>query len=110
MGRPETQSSTLPQISWTGQFIVSRQAVLSQPLATYQALHAPFHEPADSGVHLPHAEAYCQELLDANGGTVDVSNPCWGHSIERSWNMLFGCAQPALLDDCRAGKSCGCRL
>lgn len=97
-------------ISYMGQFIVSRHAVLQKPARVYAALQAPFLEPADSRVHQPQREPFCERILAKSAGQVDVSNPCYGHSIERIWPMLFNCDDTSILADCKGRGFCGCHL
>ena len=88
--------------TWAGQFAVSRERILRNPLEKYQDLSDLFHAPAD---HPIWTEGWANN---------EPSNPTLGHALERTWPIIFDCDRPELATLCgdgvpkSGGKGCQC--
>jgi len=85
---------------YNGEFIVSRRRIQNQPTRVYSYLLSIVAAP---DAHWIHRGAV------AEGRPSIMTEPAFGHTIERSWNMLFGCfnATQCCRDDCQPG-ACQC--
>ncbi|KAJ3191575.1 hypothetical protein HK101_007589 [Irineochytrium annulatum] len=86
-----------------GQFLVSAKRIRENPKRVYQYLLDVIT--ADSG-HFVH-ELRADWLPDAG-----PSNPLFGHIIERSWAVIFDCADLSIEESCPwngDGSNCQCR-
>ncbi|WWC90332.1 uncharacterized protein L201_005265 [Kwoniella dendrophila CBS 6074] len=75
--------------TWAGQFVVSRQRILENPLRAYENLRNKFHEPKE---HWIYKEGWWNN---------EPSNPTLGHALERSWPMIFNCTDPTKVETCK---------
>ncbi|BGP25144.1 proteophosphoglycan ppg4 [Rhodotorula toruloides] len=77
-------------MAWSAQFAVSKRRILANPYARYSSLSTLLEAPSSHWIH---------NLWGPNdsGGP---SNPAFGHSVERSWPVIFGCWDPKLASEC----------
>ncbi|GAA5953688.1 hypothetical protein JCM3765_006938 [Sporobolomyces pararoseus] len=93
-------------IAWSAQHIVSARRILSNDYSKYQTLSRMIEAPEGEWIH---------QLRDPFGELGDPSNPAFGHVLERSWPLIFDCADVnELSSECRGEKTglwkgCFCR-
>lgn len=75
--------------SANGQFIVSRQRILSRSRHLYQYLAELIQAPLGHWIHDETEPA----LAKANFKTGAPANPLFGHTLERMWATIFGCGR-----------------
>ncbi|QDS76563.1 hypothetical protein FKW77_006849 [Venturia effusa] len=78
-------------LTYLGQFIASANRIRSRGLKTYTYLKKVLE--ADE-THFIHADPKQDSFQD------DVTNPYFGHTLERSWMVLFGCSEARLVEKC----------
>jgi hypothetical protein len=78
-------------LTYLGQFIASATRIRSRSLKTYEYLKKVLE--ADS-THFIHADPRQDFFQD------DVTNPYFGHTLERAWMILFGCSEARLVEKC----------
>lgn len=78
-------------LTYLGQFITSAMRIRSRGLKTYEYLKKVLE--ADQ-THFIHADPKQDFFRD------DVTNPYFGHTLERSWMVLFGCSEARLVEKC----------
>lgn len=78
-------------LTYLGQFITSATRIRSRGLKTYEYLKKVLE--AD-GTHFIHADPKQDFFQD------DATNPYFGHTLERSWMVLFGCSEARLVEKC----------
>jgi hypothetical protein len=78
-------------LTYLGQFITSATRLRSRGLETYEYLKKVLE--ADQ-THFIHADPKQDFFPD------DVTNPYFGHTLERSWMILFGCSEARLVEKC----------
>lgn len=76
-----------------GQFIASRDAILSQPLAFYQQMLDMLHAPPGHWIH--DDTAYITMPKEVEDGEENNNNPLFGHVLERLWAPILGCTEPS---------------
>jgi len=81
-----------------GQFIVSRQRILSRSRHIYQYLEELISAPDGHWIHDETEPAMAAE----NFQTGTPSNPLFGHTLERMWATIFGCTHLGI-DGCEIG-------
>lgn len=74
-----------------GAFLVSSHRIRSVPLPIYDTLLQYSEAPDAHWVHAEHSEDWARSS----------SNPLSAHVLERSWNILFDCLDPQIVDVCR---------
>ncbi|GAA5987139.1 hypothetical protein JCM5350_003858 [Sporobolomyces pararoseus] len=84
MFRGELSSPEGSVISWSAQFIASRRRIMANDYSSYRELDDMIEAPADHWLHQLWGP-------DNSGGP---SNPTFGHSVERSWPIIFDCSDP----------------
>ncbi|EIW69005.1 hypothetical protein TREMEDRAFT_73995 [Tremella mesenterica DSM 1558] len=82
--------------TWAGQFVVSRERILSNQLHLYTNLLAKFHAPPE---HWIWTEGWHNN---------EPSNPTLGHALERSWPLIFGCEDAKMAETCGEGHGPTC--
>ncbi|KAG8527412.1 uncharacterized protein KY384_007564 [Bacidia gigantensis] len=83
------------EMSWVtlwSQFIVSAQRVRERDLRAYKWLFKMMTAPKDHWIHEETQPDFIKEEYMEGESTPD--NPLFGHTLERSWNMIFNCAFP----------------
>lgn len=75
--------------SATGQFIVSRERILSRSRRIYRYLEELISAPVGHWIHNETEPAMARN--DFKTGTP--ANPLFGHTLERMWATIFGCAR-----------------
>ncbi|KAE9961578.1 hypothetical protein BLS_001736 [Venturia inaequalis] len=78
-------------LTYLGQFITSATRIRSRGLKAYEYLKKVLE--ADES-HFIHADPKQDIFQD------DVTNPYFGHTLERSWMILFGCSEKRLVEKC----------
>ncbi|TID15643.1 triose-phosphate transporter family-domain-containing protein [Venturia nashicola] len=86
-------------LTYLGQFIASATRIRGRGLKTYEYLKKVLE--ADES-HFIHADPKQDAFQD------DVTNPYFGHTLERSWMILFGCSEARLVEKC--GSWSGLRI
>ena len=76
--------------AWWSQFIVSRQRMQMHGLEKWDWLEKMIAAPKDHWVHEVEEPQFIRNIYMPEGSTPD--NPLFGHTLERSWNMIFECA------------------
>jgi hypothetical protein len=92
------------QAYFNGQMLVSRRAILHQPLSLYNLLFDMLHAPPNHFIHRDLCQRHRRSLTDAAMPDLCVKireaiqvheetnmNSLFGHVLERSWSFLFGC-------------------
>ena len=74
------------------QFIVSRARIQSRPVEAFKWLETMIGAPADHWVHDETQPDFIKQGYMPGGSTP--SNPLFGHTLERSWPMIFSCSFP----------------
>ncbi|GAA5935868.1 hypothetical protein JCM10213_002143 [Rhodosporidiobolus nylandii] len=76
--------------AWSAQFAVSKRRILANSYVRYAAIDELLEAPEGHWIH---------DMWGPNesGGP---SNPAVGHSVERAWPVIFGCADPKIADEC----------
>nr|XP_019045123.1 hypothetical protein I302_07039 [Kwoniella bestiolae CBS 10118]OCF24053.1 hypothetical protein I302_07039 [Kwoniella bestiolae CBS 10118] len=82
--------------TWAGQFVVSRQRIMENPLRAYSNLRNKFHVDKD---HWIYKEGWWNN---------EPSNPTLGHALERSWPMIFNCTDGTIAK-CEEGHDHHCQ-
>lgn len=77
---PEDQDQL---VTWAGQFLVSQDRILNNPLGKYVDMLKLVEAPSDDPIH--------SETPWWFASKNDPSNPFIGHSLERSWPIIFNC-------------------
>ncbi|BGP20060.1 hypothetical protein JCM10213_003556 [Rhodosporidiobolus nylandii] len=77
--------------TWAGQFAVSRERVMANSLAFYEGLRKKIEAPNDDPIHT---------MWNPSGDSTQ-DNPAFGHSIERSWPLIFRCTDTMIAAECR---------
>ncbi|KAL9098311.1 MAG: hypothetical protein Q9163_006009 [Psora crenata] len=90
-----------------GQFIVSRSRIQAQELGVYKWLHNMITAPQEHWLHEQEQPSQIKEGYMQGHSTPD--NPLFGHTLERTWSMLFGCSYEHLVGNPCNGKICHCR-
>ncbi|WVQ79558.1 hypothetical protein IAT38_001657 [Cryptococcus sp. DSM 104549] len=81
-------------------FIVSKKRILQNDLHVYENLRSLFHAPPE---HWIWKEGW---------GNNQLSNPTLGHALERTWPVIFDCADGTIVETCKekeSGTNCQCR-
>lgn len=76
--------------AWSAQFVVSKRRIMANAYRRYEAFDELIEAPDGHWIH---------DMWGANG-SGGQSNPAVGHSLERSWPIVFGCADPRIADQC----------
>ncbi|GAA5907430.1 hypothetical protein JCM6882_003859 [Rhodosporidiobolus microsporus] len=76
--------------AWSGQMVVSKRRILANPYAKYAMVDELMEAPEGHWIHHQWAPN------DANS----PSNPAFGHSLERAWPVVFGCADVEIVESC----------
>ncbi|BGP15520.1 hypothetical protein JCM10213_006580 [Rhodosporidiobolus nylandii] len=88
--------------TWSGQLAVGRETVLSRSREAYERIRERVEAPDDDPIHREWSPA----------GPSTSSNPAFGHSLERSWPLIFGCDNSRLeqqcADDAQQTDKCQC--
>lgn len=80
--------------AWSGQFAVSKCRILANPYEHYAYLSELLEAPEGHWVHDGWGP-------NDSGGP---SNPIFGHSVERSWPIIFDCAESRIQEECLNGE------
>ncbi|KAJ3185936.1 hypothetical protein HDU85_000850 [Gaertneriomyces sp. JEL0708] len=87
-------------ISYTGQFIVSRERVRHRSRSLYRYILDLLQADEQHWIHQESPKWF---------GKSTPSNPFFGHYVERSYHAMFGCMNVEMLHEgCYKGKLCGC--
>lgn len=76
-------------MSYTGQFVVSDKRIRGTPLHVYQHLKDVLESDLEHWIH-----------EDRHSMKDEPSAPSFGHTIERSWMIMFKCSDPRIADEC----------
>ncbi|GAA5984942.1 hypothetical protein JCM11641_005593 [Rhodosporidiobolus odoratus] len=76
--------------TWAGQFAVSRERVMSNGWEVYEKMREWIEAPNDDPLH---------HLWNPSGPSTQ-DNPAFGHSLERSWPLVFRCLDPKIAKEC----------
>jgi hypothetical protein len=89
---------------FNGQMLVSRDAILKQPLSMYKLLFSLLHAPKDHFIHRDLCQKHLRRSLKNRAVEIcakidkavpisehDNQNPLFLHVLERSWSFMFGC-------------------
>ncbi|TIB37932.1 hypothetical protein E3P86_01983 [Wallemia ichthyophaga] len=94
-------------VTWAGQFLVSQDRILNNPLGRYVEMLNLIEAPSGDAIH--------DETPWWFANKNDPSNPFIGHSLERSWPVIFDCNQPSFINEHACGgqhkagsKHCQC--
>ena len=75
-----------------GQFIVSGKRIQSRPLKAFKWLENLIAAPAGHWIHAETQPDFIKAGYMPGGSVPD--NPLFGHTVERSWSMIFSCSYP----------------
>jgi len=78
-------------LTYLGQFIASATRIRSRGLKTYEYLKKVLEADETHFIHADPKQDFFQD---------DVTNPYFGHTLERSWMVLFGCSEARLVEKC----------
>lgn len=76
--------------AFEGQFVVSRKRILANNWWVYKNLLDLLAAPLDHWIHKQHDNSFYK----------DMSNPFFGHVLERSWTLMFNCYDSWRLGNC----------
>ncbi|TIC69353.1 hypothetical protein E3Q02_00900 [Wallemia mellicola] len=82
-------------VTWAGQFMVSQDRILNNPYSKYADILSMLEAPADDPIHSETPWWFMSKN--------DPSNPFIGHSLERSWPIIFDCNRPDFSDPEKCG-------
>jgi hypothetical protein len=88
-------------LSYLGQMIVSAERIRSRPRQIYKHLRAVLESDMEHFIH----DDPRQEWAFAD----DPSEPYFGHTLERSWMVLWGCEDTKILNGCGGWEGLGRR-
>lgn len=88
-------------LSYLGQLVVSADRIWSRPRGIYEHIRAVLESDMEHFIH----EDPRQEWAFAD----EPSQPYFGHTLERSWMLLFGCEDVRILDTCAGWDGLGRR-
>lgn len=86
-------------LTYLGQFIASATRIRSRGLKTFEYLKKVLEADETHFIHADPKQDFFQD---------DVTNPYFGHTLERSWMVLFGCSEARLVEKC--GSWAGLRV
>lgn len=78
-------------MGYKGQMIVSSHRIMANKKSLYEHLKEILESDLDHWIHDDPRE----EMFDDS-----LTNPYFGHTLERSWMILFGCSDPRLEESC----------
>ncbi|BGP20065.1 nicotinate phosphoribosyltransferase [Rhodosporidiobolus nylandii] len=88
--------------TWSGQLALGRETVLGRQKELYERIQGWLEAPNNEPIHGD---------WGPTGPSTQV-NPAFGHSLERSWPLIFGCDDPRLeqqcADDAQQTDKCQC--
>jgi Protein of unknown function (DUF3431) len=74
-------------LTFKGQFVVSRQRILNIRKEKYKWLLSVLTNTS----HFVHSDGNDRHSMYTHSHNTDMTDPFFGHSIERSWMLMFGC-------------------
>ncbi|GAA5864146.1 hypothetical protein JCM8547_005152 [Rhodosporidiobolus lusitaniae] len=90
--------------AWSAQMVVGRESVERNGREVYEELLSLIEAPDGAPIH--------HKLWNPSGESTQ-SNPAFGHSLERSWPVVFHCDDPRIeewcTDESQQADRCGCR-
>ncbi|EGG07605.1 uncharacterized protein MELLADRAFT_35443 [Melampsora larici-populina 98AG31] len=88
--------------SYAGQFMVSRKRILHNSYKKYEELKLILEAPLEHWIHSEGSWFTWKGSTDqgpASNPKGPVS-PFFGHALERSWPLIFGCVDPSIAEIC----------
>ena len=94
-------------VSLWSQFIVSRSRILARDVTIYQWIFDMISAPKEHWVHDEQQPDFIKEQYMHGNSTPD--NPLFGHTLERSWSMIFECSFPDSVGEAACNREkCHC--
>lgn len=78
-------------LTYLGQFITSATRIRSRGLKAYEYLKKVLEADENHFIHTDPKQDFFED---------DATNPYFGHTLERSWMVLFGCSEARLVEKC----------
>ena len=97
-------------LTFKGQFVVSRDRILQNPKNKYVHLF----QVLDDMSHFVHNDPKIHNDMTTSVTSKTVENPMFGHTLERSWMVIFGCNDVGMAAECpdldvqSAAAQCAC--
>ncbi|CAF0955628.1 unnamed protein product [Adineta ricciae] len=85
-------------VAFRGQFLVSNKRIKRRPLHIYKYIYELITANNSHWLHRDIRSLFFKSTPD---------NPIFGHTVERSWTILFKCYQPDLYERCQR-RECAC--
>ncbi|KAJ3098382.1 hypothetical protein HK100_005112 [Physocladia obscura] len=91
--------------TYLGQFVVSKKQILKNSKETYKVLIDKLEAGVNDEIHKDTMFSWFQQQYKKS----TASNPVFGHSVERAWGLIFGCAGAELHEICmKSDSACRC--
>lgn len=81
-------------LSYLGQIVTSKKRIHSQPLEIYQYIKDVLESDLSNPIHSDPRQAIFED---------SITNPYFGHTMERSYMVLWGCGDPSIVETCGSG-------
>ncbi|CAF0894281.1 unnamed protein product [Adineta steineri] len=85
-------------VAFRGQFLVSRKRIQNRDLEIYKYMYDLITANSSHWLHRDLRSLFFKSTPD---------NPIFGHTVERTWTVLFKCSKPDLHDRCER-RECAC--